>query len=151
MITALRSCVAHGLHGAPGMRGDHPQQQRYPLRRRGGRMEKGVKREGPRQNAQRGFLSTDPERPRHRWTAYGPVLDRTPEGSGKALFAADCIGTDQRVDEQESGWFENELEIAVVVRGKPGGKSHLCPRMVGRNTLARNGILEPFRRKTGGE
>src|SRR6266851_853278 len=147
MVAALRSCVAHGLHGAPGMRGDHRQQQRDPLRCRSRRMEKGVKSEGPRQNPQRGFLSTDPERPRHRWTAYGPVLDRTPEGFGKALFAADGIGTGQRVDEKESGRVENELEIAVVVRGK----SHLRPRTVGRNTLARNRILEPFRRKTAGK
>src|ERR1019366_2929680 len=108
MITALRSCVAHGLHGAPGMRGDHRQQQRYPLRRGSGRTEEGVKSKGPSQNPQRGFLSTYPERTRHGWAVAGPVLDRTPEGFGKALVAADGIGTGQREDEQESGRFQNE-------------------------------------------
>src|SRR6266852_6926012 len=147
MITALRSCVAHGLHSAPGMRGDHRQQQRHPLRRRGGRMAKGVKRKGQRQNAQRGFLSTDPERTRHRWVAYGPVLDHTPEGFWKAFFAADGIGTGERIDEKESGWFQNELEITIVVRGKP----HLSPRTVGRDALARNRVLEPIGRKTAGK
>src|SRR5258707_2777233 len=102
MIAALRSCVAHGLHGAPGMCSNHRQQQRYPLRRRSSRMEEGVKSKGPRQNPQRRFLSTYPERTRHGRAFGCPVLDRTPEGFGKAVVAADGIGAGERVDEQES-------------------------------------------------
>src|SRR5260370_41147894 len=110
-------------------------------------MEKGVKRKGPRQNPQRGFLSTYPERTRHGWAAYCPVLDRSPEGFGKPLFAADGIRAGQRVDEQESGRFQNKLQIAVVVRGKP----HLRPRTVGRDALARSWVQEPSRRKAAVE
>src|SRR6266436_4792877 len=140
MITALRSCVVQGLHGAPGVRGDHRQQQLYPLRRRGGRMEEGVKSKGPRQNPQRGFLSTYPKRTRHGWAAYCPVLDRTPEGFGKPLVAADGIGAGERVDKQKSGRLQNELEIAIVIKGEP----HLCPRTVGRDALASSRVLEPL-------
>src|ERR1700674_591395 len=144
MIAALRARVAYGLHGAPGMRGDHRQQQRYPVRRRSGRIEEGVKSKGPRQNPQRGFLPTYPERTRHRRAVSCPVLDRAPESFGKSLLAADGIGADQRVDEQKSGRFQNKLEIAVVVRGKP----HLRPRTLGRDALARSRVLEPPGRKT---
>src|ERR1700674_2759359 len=147
MIAALRSCVIPGLRGAPGMRGDHRQQQRYPMRSRSGRMEEGVKSKGPRQNPQRGFLSTDPQRARHGRAADCPVLNRTPEGLGKALVAADGIGAGERVDEQKSGRLQNKLEIAVVVRSKP----HLCPRTVGRDALASGRVLEPSRRKTTGK
>src|ERR1700675_2556484 len=103
MIAALRSCVAHGFHGAPGMGDDHRQHQLGPLRSRSGRMEKGVKSKGPRQNPQRGFLSTYPERARHWWAVACPVLNRTPEGFGKTFVAADGIRAGQRVDEQKSG------------------------------------------------
>src|ERR1700694_1495420 len=144
MIAALRARVAHGLHGAPGMRGDHRQQQRYPLRRRSGRMEEGVQSKGPCQNPQRGFLSTYPEGTRHGWAVAGPVLDRTPESCGKALVAADGIRAGERVDEQDSGRLQNKLQIAVVVRGKP----HLRPRTVGRDALASSRVLEPLGRKT---
>src|SRR6266436_7163398 len=147
MIAALRARVAQGLHGAPGMCSDHRQQQLYPLRRRSGRMEEGVKSKGPRQNPQRGFLSTYPKRTRHGQVAYCPVLDRTPEGFGKPLVAADGIDAGERVDEQKSGRFQNKLKIAIVVRSKP----HLCPRTVGRNALARSRVLEPLRRKAAGE
>src|SRR6202795_3928472 len=110
-------------------------------------MEEGVKSKGPRQNPQRRFLSADPERAGHGWTVAGPVLDRTPEGFGKSLVAADGISAGQRVDEQKSGRFQNKLEIAVVVRSK----THLCPRAVGRDALARSRVLEPSRRKTAGK
>src|SRR6266446_8657131 len=147
MITALRSRVAHGLHGTPGMRGDHRQQQHCPLRRCSGRMEECVQSKGPRQNSQRRLLSTYPEWTRHGWVAAGPVLDRTPEGFGKALVAADGISAAKRVDEQKSGRFQNKLKIAVFVRSKP----HLCPQTVGRDALARSRVLEPLRRKAAGE
>src|SRR6266481_1427074 len=147
MITALRSCVAHGLNDAPGVCGDHRQQQLYPLRRCSGRMEECVQSKGPRQNSQRRLLSTYPEWTRHGWVAAGPVLDRTPEGFGKPLVAADGIDAGERVDEQKSGRFQNKLKIAIVVRSKP----HLCPRTVGRNALARSRVLEPLRRKAAGE
>src|SRR5258708_8382417 len=127
MIAALRSGVAQGLHGAPGMRSNHRQQQRYPLRRRSSRMEECVKSKGPRQNPQRRFLSTYPERTRHGWAACCPVLDRSPESFGIPLVAADGVGTRQRGNEKESGWFQNKLQIAIVVRGK----SHLRPQTVG--------------------
>src|ERR1700675_3933125 len=110
-------------------------------------MEEGVKRKGPRQNPQRGFLSTDPERARHGWAVAGPVLACAPEGCGKALVAADGKGAGERVHEQESGRLQNKLQIAVVVGGKP----HLRPRTVGRNALARSRVLKPFGRKTAGE
>src|SRR5271157_2164674 len=103
-------------------------------------MEEGVKSKGPRENPQRGFLAADPEWTGHGGAHGGPVLDRTPEGFGKALAAADGIGTGQGVDEQESGRLQNKLEIAIVVRSK----SHLRPRTVGRDTLPRHRVLEPF-------
>src|ERR1700681_1199170 len=107
-------------------------------------MEEGVQSKGPRQNPQRGFLPTDPERARHGWAVGCPVLDSTPESCGKALIAADGVGTGERVDEQESGRVQNKLQIAIVVGGKP----HLCPRTVGRDALARSRVLEPPGRKT---
>src|SRR5258708_25998608 len=127
MIAALRSCVGQGLYGAPGMRSNHRQQQRYPLRRSSSRMEEGVKSKGPRQNPQRGFLSTYPEWTRHGWAGAGPALDRSPEGFRKTLVSADGIGTGQWVDEKKSGRLQNKLQIAIVVRGK----SHLRPQTVG--------------------
>src|SRR5258706_11954333 len=118
MIAALRSCVAQGLHGAPGMRSNHRQQQRYPLRRRSSRMEECVKSKGPRQNPQRRFLSTYPERTRHGRAVAGPLLNRPPESRRIPLVAADGVGTRQRVNEKESGWVQKKLQIAIVVRGK---------------------------------
>src|SRR5258707_15832258 len=110
-------------------------------------MEESVKSKGARQNSQRRLLSTYPERARHRRAVSCPVLDRTPEGFGKALVAADGISAVKRVDEQKSGRFQNKLKIAVFLRGKP----HLCPQTVGRDALARCRVLEPFGRKAGGE
>src|SRR5258708_23433974 len=127
MITALRACVLHGLRAAPGMCRDHRQQQRSPVRRRSSRMEEGVKSKGPRQNQQRGFLSTYPEWTRHEWAGAGPTLDRSPEGFRKTLVSADGIGTGQWVDEKKSGRLQNKLQIAIVVRREP----HLRPQTVG--------------------
>src|ERR1700732_2204351 len=110
-------------------------------------MEEGVKSKRPCQNPQRGFLSADPERTRHWWAVACPVLHRTPEGFGKTFVAADGVGTGQRVDKQKSGRLQNKLQIAVVVRSK----THLCPRAVGRDALARSRVLEPSRRKTAGK
>src|SRR6267378_4455796 len=144
MIAALRSRVAHGLHGTPCMRRDHRKQQRNSLRRCGGRMEERIESERPGKNPQRRFLPTNPERPRHRRTLGRPVLYETPERSRKPLIASDAIRTSQRVNEQESGRLQNKLEIAVVVRGKP----HLRPRTIGRDALARNRVLKPLGRRT---
>src|SRR2546430_8184505 len=144
MITALRSCVAHGLNDAPGMCGDHRQQQRYQVWRRSGRMEEGVKSKGPRQNPQRSFLSTYPQGARHGRAVSCPVLDRTPENFSKALVAAYRIRACERVHKEKSGRFQNKLKIAVVVRSKP----HLRPRTVGRDALASSRVLKPPGRET---
>src|ERR1700730_17423685 len=126
------------------MRCNHRHQQRDALRRGSRRMKEGVKSKGPSKSPQRGFLSADPERTRH-WRAVDcPVLNRAPEGLWKTFVAADGVGTGQRVDKQKSGRFQNKLQIAVVVRGKP----HLCPRTLGRDALARSRVLEPPGRKT---
>src|SRR5258708_32336417 len=107
-------------------------------------MEEGVKSKGPCQNPHARFLAANPEWARHGRAVGCPVLDRTPEGFGKAVVAADGIGAGERVDERESGRLQNKFQIAVVVRGEP----HLRPPTVGRDALARGPAPEPFGRKT---
>src|SRR5580704_16443721 len=152
MIAALRARVANRPHSAPGMGCDHGDQQRYARWRRGWRVEKRVKRERPCQNSQRGFLAAYPKRTGHWRIASDPVLDRTPEGLWKTIVAAQCVCSSQGIDEQKSRRLEDEFKIAVIFMRKlglgSGCKSHLCPWRVGRDFLARNGVLKPLRRKS---
>src|ERR1700722_7195735 len=99
MIAELRSGVAQGLLGAPGMRGDEGNERGYSLWRGCRRMEEGVESEGPGQNAQRRFLAADPERAGHRRITGGPVLDGLPEDFRELLVAGEGIGSSERIDE----------------------------------------------------
>src|ERR1700691_1848201 len=126
MIAALRAGIPEGLRGAPGMCGDHGDEQSNTLVGGRGRIDEGVHRERPRQYAQRTSLPANPERTGHGRAVQSPVLDRVPESLRIELVASESVSADQWVDKQEPGGLEDKFQVAV----DGGGETHLRPRLL---------------------